>query len=233
MTLYNRLINQIKDILPDGRFFSYEKSFLKQNDKNVILFGKDTAFELGGSQLPCVSTMAVSSDIVFENGTVLIGRDLTEIKTDSSFGKIVFLQIDNVNEEEAFDKIKALELIRYHFCPDGFMSRASALNMREQIRVGKKAVKSKITFADYGNALIEQYLKNPIVKRAQIVFITDFERFDELHKIADKIKSTTSALNHIFDNIMFDCSSCNLKEICDEVEGMRELHFKKTKEHAQ
>jgi hypothetical protein len=27
-------------------------------------------------------------------------------------------------------------------------------------------------------------------------------------------------------NINFDCSTCNLKPICDEVEGMRELHFK-------
>ncbi len=232
MTLYNQLIHQIKNILPDGKFFSYEKPFLKQGDKNTILFGKDTAFELGGSQLPCISTMAVSSDIVFDNGTTLIGRDLTEIKKDTSFGKIVFLQIDDVDENDAFDKIKELELVRYNFCPDGFMSRASALNMREQIRVGKKAVKSKITFADFGNALIEQYLKNSIVKSVQIVFITDFDKFDELHMLADKIKSTTSALNHIFDNIMFDCSSCNLKAICDEVEGMKELHIKKTKELA-
>lgn len=233
MNLYNQLINQICDILPDGKFFPYERPFLKQGDKNTILFGKDTAFELGGSQQPCVSTMAVSSDKSFDNGTLLVGRDLPEIKTDSPFGKIVLLQIDDISEDRAFDKIKELELVRYNYCPDGFMSRASALNMREQIRVSKKAVKNKITFADFGNALIEQYLNHPIVKRVQVIFITDFDRFDELHMLADKIKSTTSALNHILDNIMFDCSSCNLKPICDEVEGMKELHIKKTKELVQ
>ena len=47
--------------------------------------------------------------------------------------------------------------------------------------------------------------------------------------LAVKIKRTTSALNHILDNV-FDCSTCNLKEICDEVEGMKELHIKKAKQ---
>ncbi len=109
------------------------------------------------------------------------------------------------------------------------MTRASALSMREQIRVSKKAVKKGITFADYGSVLLQEYLKNPIVKSAQIIFITQFEKFDELLMLADKIKSTTSALNHILDNV-FDCSTCNLKEICDEVEGMKELHIKKAKQ---
>ena len=148
---------------------------------------------------------------------------------DTAFGKIVFLEIEEIDEETAFDRIKELELIRYNCSPDGFMTRASALSMREQIRVSKKAVKKGITFADYGSVLLQEYLKNPIVKSAQIIFITQFEKFDELLMLADKIKSTTSALNHILDNV-FDCSTCNLKEICDEVEGMKELHLKKAKQ---
>ena len=148
---------------------------------------------------------------------------------DTAFGKIVFLEIEEIDEETAFDRIKELELIRYNCSPDGFMTRASALSMREQIRVSKKAVKKGITFADYGSVLLQEYLKNPIVKSAQIIFITQFEKFDELLMLADKIKSTTSALNHILDNV-FDCSTCNLKEICDEVEGMKELHIKKAKQ---
>jgi CO dehydrogenase/acetyl-CoA synthase beta subunit len=173
--------------------------------------------------------MAVTSSNHFDNNTVLYGKDIFEIKEDSAFGKIVFLEIDNIDEETAFNKIKELELVRYNYCPEGFMTRASALNMREQIRVSKKAIKKKISFEDYGNALIEQYLQNPIVKSVQIIFITDFDKFDELYLIADKIKNTTSALNHILDNVIFDCKSCNLKEICDEVEGMKELHMKKAK----
>lgn len=232
MNLYNSLINQIKNLLPEesGKRFSYEKPKLKKGDKNQILFLNETAFELGGSQTHCVSTMAVSSSMEFDNSVLLYGKDLYELKKDCEFGKIVLLQIEDIDEETAFDTIKEIELVRYNYSPEGFMTRASALSMREQIRISKDIVKKRISFKDYGNALIAEYLKHPIVKSVQIIFITDFgNKFDELYMTADKIKSTTSALNHILDNVMFDCSTCNLKEICDEVEGMKELHIKKTK----
>lgn len=232
MDLYNSLINQIKNLLPEneGKRFSYRKSTLKKGDKNQILFLNESAFELGGSQTHCLSTMAVSSSIEFENSVLLFGKDLYQLKQDNEFGKIVLAQIDDIDEEAAFDTVKNIELVRYNYCPEGFMTRASALSMREQLRISKNTVKNKVSFADYGNALIEEYLKNPVVKSVQIIFITDFNgKFDELYMLADKIKSTTSALNHILDNVMFDCSTCNLKEICDEVEGMKELHFKKSK----
>lgn len=230
MTLYNQLIHHIKELLPPcEKCFACKKTPLKQGDKNAILLLKDTAYELGGSQKPCISTMAVTSSMQFDNSICLYGKDIPEIKEDTAFGKIVFLEIEDIDEKSAFDKIKALELVRYNYCPEGFMTRASALSMREQIRVSKKTVKKGISFADYGSALVQEYLKNPIVKSVQIIFITQFDKFDELLMLADKIKSTTSALNHILDNVIFDCSTCNLKEICDEVEGMKELHMKKAK----
>ena len=230
MVLFDGLISQINGILPkEGKCFPYGKSRLKRGDRNSILLLKDTAFELGGSQKPCVSTLAVSIDMRFDNCVHLYGKDLYEIKEDCAFGKIVFLEIEDIDEETAFDKIKELELVRYNFCPEGFMTRASALSMREQLRVGKKAIKSKVSFADLGNALIEEYLRNPIVKSVQVIFITEFDDFHGLLMLADKIKSTLSALNHILDNVIFDCSTCNLKPICDEVDGMKELHMKKAK----
>lgn len=227
MTLYDSFINQIFEILPkDFKKFSYKKSVFEKGDKNSILLMRDTAYELGGSQKPCVSTTVVSSKISFDDSVWLYGKDLTQIKQDCPFAKIVLLEIEDIDEEEAFDKIKELEQVRYSFCPQGFMTRASALNLREQIRVSKKVLKKGISFSDYGNALIEQYKQNPIVKSVRIVFLTEFDKFDQLFMICDKIKSTTSALNHILDNLLFDCSTCNLKEICDEVEGMKELHMK-------
>lgn len=228
MILYDKLISQMLALLPEKcRVFPYGKTALKRGDKNSVLFIKDTAYELGGSQKPCVSTTVVSGDIDFDNSVYLFGRDIFEIKGDCSFGKIVLLGIEDIDEESAFDKIKELEFVRYSVCPEGFMTRASVLNMREQIRVSKKAVKNEVSFRDYGNLLLREYLKYPIVKSARIIFLTDFDRFDELYLLCDKVKNTTSALNHILDNVLFDCSACNLKEICDEVDGMKELHMKK------
>ena len=53
----------------------------------------------------------------------------------------------------------------------------------------------------------------------------DFD-YSLLTSVAEKNSEITKTLNHIMQGINFDCSACNLKPICDEVEGMRELHFK-------
>lgn len=229
MRLYNNLINEIKSNLSNSKVLSSGK-LLNVSDKNSVIFLSDTAFELGGNNKPCVSSLAVSSDIEFSNSLHLLGNDLNEIKTDSPFAKLVFIQVEDFeNEQETFNKIKELEALRYHLNVEGFMTRASALNMREQIRVSKKAIKSSVTFADYGQTLLNEYLKFSYVKRAEIYFVTDSCDFEKLNEIAKKIGQTTSALNHIFDNVMFDCSTCNLKEICDEVDGLKELHLKNVK----
>ncbi len=226
MKLYNNLISDIKCTLKDAKTVSSSK-LLNVTDKSSVIFLSDTAFELGGNQHPCVSSLAVANDVAFSNSIYLLGNDLNNIKGDSPFGKFVFIQMEEFeNEQNTFDKIKELESLRYRLNVDGFMTRASALNMREQIRVNKKVIKSGVTFADYGNTLLQEYLKFPYVKSAEIYFVTEFNDFERLNSIANKISQTTSALNHIFDNVMFDCSSCNLKEICDEVDGLKELHFK-------
>ena len=229
MRLYNNLINEIKCNLNDANSVSSEIS-LNVSNKNSVIFLSDTAFELGGNQKPCVSSLAVSSDMVFSNSVFLQGNDLNEINADSPFGKFVFIEVEDFpDEQDTFNKIKELEALRYHLNVDGFMTRASALNMREQIRVSKKAIKSGVTFGDYGNALLKEYLKFPYVKSAEIYFVTDNCDFENLNSVTKKISQTTSALNHIFDNVMFDCSTCNLKEICDEVDGLKELHLKAVK----
>ncbi len=229
MRLYNNLINEIKINLSNSKALPFGKT-LDVSDKNSVIFLSDTAFELGGNQKSCVSSLAVSSDMVFSNSVFLQGNNLNEINADSPFGKFVFIQIEDFEDEQnTFNKIKELEALRYHLSVDGFMIRASALNMREQIRVSKKAIKSGVTFGDYGNALLQEYLKFPYVKSAEIYFVTDNCDFEKLNEIAKKISQTTSALNHIFDNVMFDCSTCNLKEICDEVDGLKELHLKTVK----
>lgn len=229
MRLYDNLINEIKSSLCDAKQVK-SNVLLNSSDKNSVIFLSDTAFELGGNNKPCVSSLAVSSDMEFSNSVYLLGGDLDKIKSDSPFGKFVLLQIEDFpNEQDTFNKIKELEALRYHLNVDGFMTRASALNMREQIRVSKKAVKSGVTFADYGETLLNEYLKFDYVKSAEIYFVTNFDDFEKLNFVAKKISQTTSALNHIFDNVMFDCSTCNLKEICDEVDGLKELHLKTVK----
>ena len=85
MRLYNNLINEIKETLSVAKILSTSNKVLDTSDKNSVIFLSDTAFELGGSQKDCVSSLAVSSDIEFSNSVHLLGNDLNEITTDSPF----------------------------------------------------------------------------------------------------------------------------------------------------
>ena len=66
MRLYNNLINEIKEHLISSKQLVNGKLLNVSNINSVILLS-DTAFELGGSNKPCVSSLAVSSDIELSN----------------------------------------------------------------------------------------------------------------------------------------------------------------------
>jgi hypothetical protein len=50
-----------------------------------------------------------------------------------------------------------------------------------------------------------------------------------MKKDAKKVRDITKTLSKILEGMSTDCHTCNLKEICDEVEGLKELHFGKEK----
>ena len=107
------------------------------------------------------------------------------------------------------------------------MIRTSSRSHKEAVRVSKDAIKKGISFQNAGNLLINKYKENPAVRGVRVIFITspeaDHKAFEE---IAQKNNTITETLNHIMNNVNFDCDTCNLKPVCDEVEGMRELHFR-------
>ena len=138
------------------------------------------------------------------------------------------IQIDDVDDEQkAYNLIRKIEYVKYHYFPLGYMIRTSSEEQKEIVRVSKSAIKKEISFEKICNLLNSKFLENKSVKNVKTVFVTaeDFE-YSLLTSVAEKNSEITKTLNHIMQGINFDCSACNLKPICDEVEGMRELHFK-------
>ena len=43
--------------------------------------------------------------------------------------------------------------------------------------------------------------------------------------IAKKAAAVTGTLTHILEGLPTDCTVCALKDVCEEVDGMKELHF--------
>ena len=106
------------------------------------------------------------------------------------------------------------------------MVRISPESYREQVRVSKQALRRGISFRALGMNYIRAYKQDPNVISATVLFLTDpAADYAALKALAKKSADVTGTLTHIFEGLPTDCSVCALKDICDEVEGMKELHF--------
>lgn len=187
-----------------------------------VILQRDTASELDGTGFNLVTSSAV------EDGIVVIGDDLQHIEGKRKFARISLVQIESEEDEQkAYNLIRKIEYVKYHHFPDGYMIRTSSRSHKEAVRVSKSAVKNGISFQKIGSLLINKYKENSAVKAVKVIFITDpAADYAELENMAQKNNRITETLNHIMNSVTFDCDTCNLKPICDEVEGMKELHFK-------
>lgn len=190
--------------------------------QNELVMQRESAYELDGVGFNLITSKNI------ENKITVIGDDLGQISENRKFARISVISIDDIaDEQKAYDIIRKIEYVKYHFFPKGYMIRTSSRSHKEVVRLSKSALNQSITFEKIGNLLIDKYKANPVVKSVHIFFITDKSiDYNMLEDFAVKNHSITETLNHIMNNVNFDCSSCNLKPICDEVEGMRELHFK-------
>lgn len=225
MEFFNSLIS---DVLSSVSGFSQKKlTYDKHNawkdiGYNQVILQRDSAYELSGTGFNLITTSEVKDEIT------LIGDDLGAITENRKFVRISLVQIDaQEDEQKTYNLIRKIEYVKYHYFPDGYMIRTSSNSHKEVVRVSKLAVKNGIDFQKVGSLLIAKFKENPAVKGVKVIYITLPEAdYALLERFAQKNNRITETLNHVMNSVNFDCNSCNLKPICDEVEGMKELHFK-------
>lgn len=225
MNFFNSLIEEIVSLTggPGKKSFSYQKSDAWQDvGYNEVILQRDTAFELDGVGFNLITTEPVNDEIV------VIGDDLPHIKESLTFARVCVIELDETEDQQkTYNLIRKVEYTKYHVFPKGYMIRTSSRSHKEAVRVSEKAVKNGIDFSKVGNLLINKYKENSAVKGVKVIFITDKNAdFKRLEEIARKNNDITETLNHVMNSVNFDCDTCKLKPICDEVEGMKELHFK-------
>ncbi len=229
MKLYDECfagVNAVLEKYPAEKLDSGTADKWEKTDKNKIVFQSDTAFELGGGNLPALSSVAFtdSHDLVPCDEILLIGGDIADLKADSPFARIALIRVDENGMgtgEQLYQTIRQIEFARYHIHPEGYMMRISAFTHREAARVSKDAVRKGLSFSHIGSFFIEEYKKQSQVEAVKLLFITadDFP-YDLLEKVMEKSESITAALDHIMKNLKMDCGTCNLKAVCDEVEAL-------------
>lgn len=225
MDFFDALIDDVTSSADGFKKSEYrfcENNMWRESPFSQVILKRDTAFELDGTGF-CLVT---SKELPFE--TVVVGKELDEIHTSSRFARVAVVSADfSEKSGEEYNLIKKIEYVKYHFFPEGYMLRSSSASFKEGVRVGKEALKDGMSFEKIGNLMIDKLKKIQGVRGVRIFFFTDesFD-YDRISHIAEKNREITEALNHIMNNVNFDCASCALKPVCDEVEGMRELHFK-------
>ena len=237
MKLYDETIKCIMSSLegaPLKQLDIVNANWTDAGDHNLILRA-DMAYELGGGTCPAVSAMGVtaSTELVPADEVYLLGPDLSEIKEDQPYARIALVRVaeDSLGDGNVlYNAIRKIEYVRYHINPEGYMTRISASNGREPVRVSREAIDKGLGFAQVGKLFLDKYHENKNIEAVKLIFITqpDFD-YKALAESSRHLEEITGTIDHIFKNVTMDCGSCSLQQICDEVEGLRELHFKERK----
>lgn len=234
MNLYDAQIKSLKDILEgqDVKKLPLDTGWEVTEKENLIL-KSEMAYELGGGNEYAVSALAFTTDpeILPEDSLYLTGSDLREIKSDISYARITIVRFKDEyaisrKDSEMYGVMRATDYVRYHTFPKGYMMRISSVREREPVRVSREALDRGISFAKVGTELIKAYKKRPEVESVGIYFITDAGTdYKKLKNMAHRCEQITDSLNHIFNGMIMDCNTCSSKALCDEIEGLRQIHM--------
>ena len=212
MELFNGCIHETEELLSgsSAKKWTYDPAACwAETSRNELVMLREAAYELGGSAKSAVSYSCFTTDerLVGPDEVWLYGPDLSEIR-------------------EAYRALQDIEFVKYHVFPKGYMIRALSEDNREQVRVSRDAIRGGISFRNVGFNYIRKFREKENVRGVRVIFVTAPEAdYPGLRAQARKVTDITRSLSTILDGIPTDCDSCGLREICDEVEGMRELHF--------
>ena len=211
-------------------------------EKNPFIMERDTALELGGYPKESVNLILSSSEFRRLEGAetrLILNFDPTksgEIRdligsgqeNHHSFGKIVLLQTEEMADDAVYGFQQAVQLADLRLKLEGVMTRSSSRQYQINLRISRKAADDGLGLGAMARTIRDHFLQVPHVGDAAVILLTgDSPLYKQLLPIAEKVKDVTVALNTMFDGIDMDCGSCNLSEICDEVEGLREMHRKR------
>lgn len=234
MDLYDGEIQKLKCMLESCgvKKLPLQKEW-EMSDKENLILKSEMAYELGGGSNAAVSAIAFTQneELVPEDAVYLLGDDLCEIKNDISYARITVIRLNreyikNHDDNALYASMRATDYVRYHAFPIGYMMRISSVREREPVRVSREAVSQGINFAAVGQGLISAYRKRPEVEAVNMFFVTEPKiDFTFLKNEAHRCEQITDSLNHIFNGLTMDCSTCSSRELCDEIDGLRQIHM--------
>lgn len=226
MNFFDSIINEVTELVGRAEkktFLQLQENSWKDTGFSEVILQRDTAFELDGVGFNLVTTSEVTE------GITVVGDNLADIDKSRKFARICIVQLEPCDDEqETYKLIKKVDYVKYHHFPQGYMIRTTSRSHKESVRVAESAVRAGVDFAKIGSLYIGKCKEIPKVKAVRAIYITEESvDYKYLEDLARKTGDITETLNHVMNSVNFDCDTCSLKAVCDEVEGMKELHFSK------
>lgn len=231
MKLYDELIREMNALLAplQGKRTEYDPALAWPGDeKSRLVLMRDAACELGDGPRSIGTFLAESAEPGRASAVELYGPDIPDIKGSTPYARITIANIagDEASDDALYLQLRSVDFAKFAVYPQGFMTRFSAQAHQEQVRVSLEAAKAGISFAQVGMCYIKGYLSVSQASSIRQIYVTDpAADYAALARITKRADEITAALNHILAGMPTDCSQCKLKEICDEVDGMKAAHF--------
>lgn len=233
--MFDAYLDQVKamlnaeDVKSKARVHTFNESKTWPRTERQIILNHETAIELGHPSMESLSFLlwTESADKINDNNITIIGPDLNQINAERiPYGKIVLVKTHGFDEDNAYKRFEKMDRLKFTEL-EGFMLRSVPQDYKEWSRVSKKALKSGFSLRVIGNELIRDLKKLDFVEEAEVIFITsskeDVERFK---LIAETTGKAIQAMNKMFVDLEYDCEHCGFKDVCNEIEGMKEMHQK-------
>ncbi len=238
MEIFDNTLAELKTYLKEKSekatvFQCNEKVNWEKDEKTNIIMENDSAIELGHRTKESVYFLAWSekNEHITDGKITVIGKDIPAIKEGKcSFGELILIKGHGFTEENAFDRHLELDLVKRRMNLKGYMIRAVPQRMREWSRISKDAVKKGFSFETLGSELIKKYKEIEYVDEVEVIFITsNDEDIKELVPVGTKVTKSVEAMNKMFENLQYDCKSCEFEDVCDEFGELKQMHKKMQK----
>ena len=204
--------------------------------RNIVL-KEDLGLELGSPEKESVSCLLWTErlDLVNDGRITLVGPDFPESRGMSlPFGKVVLAGVEGFHEDNAYDRHKDLDYLRYNLDLKGFMLRAVSQFMREWCRISTAALLDGFNARILGSSLMTLFSSQPYVKSVEVLYLTSSkEDVIKLKEITSGAEKIIGAMNKMAEEMDFECDTCDYQNVCDEaseLKAMREKLIQKKKE---
>lgn len=232
MKVFDETIRKMEALLGNysARLLPPLEGYPTEKEK-VFLFPEDAYCSLGGRNVPSSYSFSYTSDpaLVAKEQSYLIGKDLPELSGEVPFVHAVMLRLseNEKNDQELYGMFRRIEYTRYSLFPAGYMVKVNTNQLKEGALVGFEAKEKGLNFAALASLFASSFRKEKSIVAVKQYFVTDPSfPYGEFASLASSSERIIVTLDHIMKKLVMDCSSCEFKGVCDEIEGMRELHKK-------